>query len=214
MLPNAEILTEEDERRLGWKGKTNDVTAVSGDCALLVECKLSGLYVEAKRTASLDAVVVDIRKQIADGQDRRGLFQLHDKIAAIRSKELPARLQEKYRNVQRFFPVLLLFDEINFANTPETLGNIIKVELDAHGVKDFEYQIWHLEELSWLAEYGGDASMEWVSEKFSQKNKAVGLNSFIADRTGKAFLNPPMYMPQGDTRARRVFLQLGAKPIS
>lgn len=214
MLPGAEILTEQQERGLGWKGKTNDVTAVWEDCALLVECKLSGLYVEAKRTASLDAVVADTRKQIADGRDRRGLFQLHDKIAAIRAKELPARLQEKYKNVKRFFPVLLLFDEISFANTPETLGNIIKVELEAQGVKDFDYQIWHLEELSWLAEFGGDASALWVSEKFSQENKAVGLNSFISERAGKAFLNPPMYMPQGDTRARRVFLQLGAESIS
>jgi hypothetical protein len=175
---------------------------------------LSGLYVGAKRTASLDAVVTDIRTQIADGQNRRGLFQLYDKIAAIHSKELPAPLVEKYKSVQRFFPVLLLFDDINFANTAETIGNIIKGELDAHGAKDFEYQIWHLEELSWLAECGGDTSMEWVSEKFSSKDKAVGLNSFIADRTGKAFLNPPMYMPQGDTRARRIFLQLGAKRIS
>ena len=125
MFPKAEILTEQDERSLGWKGKTNDVTVILGDCAILVECKLSGLFVEAKRTASPDAIIADVRKHIADGTNRRGLFQLVDKLEAIRTRVLPDALNEKYKDVKRFFPVLLLFDAVEYANAAETLGNII-----------------------------------------------------------------------------------------
>ena len=214
MLPSAEVLTEQDERRLGWKGKTNDVTAIWADCALLIECKLSGLFVEAKRTASPEVIIADVRKQIADGQSRRGLFQLYDKCEAIRSKTLPAALMEKYANVKRFFPVLLLFDAVNFANAAETIGNIIKDELGAYGVRDFQYQIWHLEELSWLAECGGDEAMAWVVEKFSPLSETVDLNTFVANRSGREYLRPAMYMPEGDTRAYRILKRLSTKYIA
>lgn len=141
-LPSAEILTEEDERKLGWKGKVNDVTAIMGESTLLIECKLSGLYVDAKRTASPANIISDVQKQIADPKDRRGLFQLYDKCQAIRSRSLPEELMEKYATVKRIYPVLLLFDEIQMANSPEVMGNIIQDELVANRVKDFEYQIW------------------------------------------------------------------------
>ena len=149
MLPKADILTEQDERRLGWSGKTNDVTAILGDCALLVECKLSGLFVEAKRTASPALIIAEVRKQIADGPNRRGVFQLADKVEAIRAGALPAALNDRYRSVKRFFPVLLLFDAVEHANAAVTLGNIVKDELALYGVSDFEYQIWHLEHFSY-----------------------------------------------------------------
>jgi hypothetical protein len=92
-MPNAEVLTEEDERTLGWSGKTNDVTLIWGDAAVLIECKLSALFVQAKRTASPEAILADLKKQIADGKNRRGLFQLHDKIAAI--KQWPCRRRSR-----------------------------------------------------------------------------------------------------------------------
>ena len=211
MMPEAEILTEEDERRLGWAGKTNDVTAILGDCAVLIECKLSGLFVEAKRSASPELMLADVRKQIADGKSRRGLFQLHDKCLAIRSKLLPPALMERYKTVRRFFPVLLLFDAVQHANAAETLGNIIGEELRAYDVAEFDYQIWHLEELSWLAEYCGESAMEWIADKFSARNRNTDLNTFIADKAGKTFLKPVMYMPQGNDKAFEILARLSKK---
>ena len=142
----AEVLTAADERGLGWQGKTNDVTAIAGNSALMIECKLSGLYVEAKRTASPSTIIADVRKQIADGTNRRGLFQLYDKCEAIRSRQLPPRVMEKYRNVKQMYLVLLLFDEIKMANRAEVMGNIVGDELKAYGAADFNNQVWHLEE--------------------------------------------------------------------
>ena len=210
-LPNAEILTEKDKRSLGWAGKTNDVTAIMGDCALLIECKLSGLYVESKRSASPQSIVSDVRKQIADPKERRGLFQLYDKCQAIESKLLPATLVEKYKEVRHIYPVLLLFDEIQMANKAEVMGNIIQDELKAYGAGGFKYQIWHLEELEYLAEFAKSALMEWVEEKFSPNNEAFDLSSFLAGKTGSGFLKLVLYLPEGDTRAFQILRNLAAR---
>jgi hypothetical protein len=210
-LPNAEILTEKDERSLGWTGKTNDVTAIMGDRALLIECKLSGLYVESKRSASPERIVSDVRKQIADPKDRRGLFQLYDKSQAIQSGLLPAKLVEKYKGVKHIYPVLLLFDEIQMANKAEVMGNIIQDELQANGAGGFRYQIWHLEELDWLAELAKSAFMDWIVEKFASKNEAFDLSSFLATKTASSFLKLILYLPEGDTKAFQILRNLAAE---
>jgi len=207
-LPNAEILTEEDERKLGWKGKANDVTAIIGDSALLIECKTSGLYVDAKKTASPNSIISDVRKIIADAKERRGLFQLYDKSQAIRSKSLPTKLMEKYKNVERIYPVLLLFDEIQMANKAEVMGNIIKTELTDNGIGGFDYQIWHLEELDRLAEIAKSDLIHWTDEKFAAANKEIDLNSFLAEKSGKNFLRLILFIPEGETRAIRVLRDL------
>ncbi len=203
----SEILTEQDERDLGWAGKTNDVTLISADTAVLVECKLSGLFVEAKMSASPEAIIADVKKQIADGKDRRGLFQLHEKIAAIRSGRLPAALSQKYAKVTSFYPVLLLFDAIEHANAPLMIGNVIRDQLSAHGVSGFQYQIWHVEELSWLIDLAGPSLIEWVTEKFSPTNYVFGLNTFLGKKTNQMIFQPPMYMPQ-NTRAFDILKRL------
>jgi hypothetical protein len=210
-LPTAEILTEKDERSLGWAGKTNDVTAITGDCALLIECKLSGLYVESKRLASPHSIISDVRKQIADPKERRGLFQLYDKCQAIQARLLPPKLMEKYNEVRRVYPVLLLFDEIQMANKAEIMGNIIQDELTANGARGFKYQIWHLEELDWLAALAKSAYMDWIAEKFSTKNEALDLSAFLADKAGGGFLKLILYLPEGDTKAIQILQGLVAK---
>lgn len=210
-LPTAEVLTEEEERVLGWTGKANDVTAILDDSALLVECKLSGLYVDAKRTASPESIIADVRKQIADAKDRRGLFQLYDKCRALQSRSLPATLMDKYRNVKRVYPVLLLFDEIQMANSAEVMKNIIRDELKTNGVDEFEYQIWHLEELDWLTELARSASIDWIAEKFAAGNSSMDMSSFLANKTGKESLRLIMYLPGGETRAMQILRELVAK---
>ena len=194
----AEVITEDDERKLGWFGKTNDVTAIFGNSAVLIECKLSGLYVEAKREASLDLIVKDVRKQIADGRERRGVFQLYDKIDAINRGLLPAQLQDRFKRVSNFYPVLLLFDDIAHANAPEVLGNIVRDELKANGVDGFQYQIWQLEELQWMIECAGSSFVGWIAEKFSRKMQMMDLGGFLADKSGKQFLKQTMFLPRGE----------------
>jgi hypothetical protein len=141
------VITEEDERKCGWEGKTNDITVLLGDTAFLFECKNSGLFGFAKRTADPKDLLSDARKTLANSKHRQGLYQLHDKIANIRSGALPGPLSAKYASLKRFYPVLLLHEEIHFANRPECLKNIVDSELKANGISGFDYQIWYVEEL-------------------------------------------------------------------
>lgn len=207
-LPQAEIVTECDERALGWTGKSNDVSVILGDAAILFECKASAFFLEAKRTAAPDAIIADLRKNLANGERRKGLFQLYDKSNAISTKMLPPQLMEKYKNVKRIFPVMLLFDAIEHANAAPVIGNIIKDELEANEIRDFDYQIWHLEELSWLAEFSGSVLINWTGEKFQPEYRLLGLNSFISKKTGKEFLNQVMYMPKENPRAFKILSDL------
>lgn len=210
-LPRAQIVTEQQERELGWTGKANDVSVILGDTAILFECKASAFFVDAKRTAAPEAIIADLRKNLANGEKRKGLFQLYDKCNAIRSKELPRQLMERYKDVKRIFPVMLLFDAIEHANAAAVIGNIIKDELQAHRITGFDYQIWHLEELSWLAEFAGEAFVEWIAEKFLPDYFSLGLNSFVSTKTGNAFLNQGIYMPHGNRRALEILTELSAK---
>lgn len=176
--------------------------------AVLIECKASAFFIEAKRTAAPEAIIADLRKHLADAEKRKGLFRLYDKCNAVRSKSLLTKLMEKYKEVKRLFPIMLLFDAIEHANAAPVIGNIIKDELEAPSVKDFEYQIWHLEELAWLAESATGATIDWTAEKFSHKNRSMGLNSFTADKTGKHFLHQLMYVPQSNEKAFKILTEL------
>lgn len=115
-LGKSSMLTEQDERALGWDGKTNDFTVILQDKAVLFECKTSGLFFSSKRGASLEDIRTDLKKNLANPKHRSGLFQLHDKIEAIKSGKLPPALAGKYVPIKEFFPVLLLYDQIQFAN--------------------------------------------------------------------------------------------------
>lgn len=212
-LPHATILTEREEREFGWEGKTNDISVIEGDAAILFECKASAFFVDTKRTASPEIIIADLRKNLANAEKRKGLFQLFDKREAIRNGALPKALMEKYKDVKRFFPVMLLFDAVEHVNAAQVVGNIIRDELRAHGITGFEYQIWHLEELSWLADFAGQSMVEWTAEKFRSDRAPIGLNSFISDRTGNAFLNQLMYMPQGNPKALKILTELSSREI-
>jgi hypothetical protein len=197
------VLTEDDERRLGWKKKTNDITVLLGDSALLFECKNSGLFGLAKRSADPQEVASDARKNLVNPEKRKGLYQLYDKIASIRAAELPRGLAERFAAVKYFYPVVLLHDQISFANKPECLKNIIDADLRTNAIFDFNYQIWHIEELENLVDLiAREKILGTIEEKFKEKEfRTMDLSVYLAKKTGLARLNPPLFLPRGETQA-------------
>lgn len=204
------VLTEAEERELGWSGKTNDVSVLLGDVAVLLECKNSGLFSISKRSADPLDLGADIRKNLANGEKRKGLFQLYDKISSIRNGQIPAPLQDKYLGVQTFCPVLLLFDEIWFANRPETLRNQIDVELARYGVTSFDYQIWHVEELESLLNAVPENDLSnVVREKFADpRYRSLDLSAHLSGRYGLDNLNIHLFLPPGDSKAMAILKRL------
>jgi len=191
------VLTEKQERNLGWTGKTNDVTIIGHGFAMLTECKNSGLFSVSKRSADPTDLAADIRKNLANAEKRKGLFQLHDKIENIRNGQLPTALQAKYSSIQSFYPVLLLHDEIWFANRPETLKNLIDAELAAHGIHNFDYQIWHIEELELLLKaVPKDELGNVLKEKFTDaRYKSLDLTAYLSNRFGLPDMGIKLFLP-------------------
>jgi hypothetical protein len=212
-LPKAEVITEADERAMGWQKKTNDISVIFGNVALLFECKTSAFFVNAKRTAAPDIIIEDVRKNLANSEKGKGLIQLYKKVDAIRSKALPACLMEKYQDVQEIYPIVLLYDSTEHANAAAVVGNIIKDELAANGISGFDYQIWHLEELSWLVEFAGEELIRWTQRKFQPDCYPLGLNGFISKTPGNFFLNQIMYMPNGNTKGLNILKALSEKQV-
>ncbi len=208
----AAILTEAEERRLGWAGKTNDFTLLIGDLAVLFECKTSALFLSAKKHASLEEVRQDLKKNLVNPKAKKGLFQLQEKISAIKSKKLPEELNRRYEQVKKFYPVILLYDQIQFANKPEALRNVLDAELRACGIADFRFQVWHVEELENLLELVAAGDLARVIAKKFEGEKAIqwDLNTLLYEETGKKhrYLCPFMFIPKGDTSALRILESL------
>lgn len=196
------VTTEEEEHNAGWSGKNNDVTLIDREIAILIECKNSGLFSLAKKTAGINELLADIRKNLANADKRKGLFQLYDKIAALRQNQLPEKIRKKYETVKLFYPVVLLHDEIWYANNPHALRNLIDAELKTSGITDFDYQIWHIEEFEiMLRVVPSDQFFNAVQEKFTDPQfRAWDLSTYLAEKYGQTDLNVHIMLPAGESR--------------
>ena len=200
-LADSMILTEEEERSAGWTGKTNDITLLVQDAAILIECKVSMLYSASKKTATSHDIIADLRKNVANpkAKDRSGVYQLHSKIEAIKKGSLPESLKLRYKNVRRIFPVVLLHDQVKYANAEVILGTLLKEELQRNGVQPFPFQIWHLDEFEDLLSFvRAESLVETVTEKFVDRRfREWDLDTFLHEKTGMPQLIPHLFVPEG-----------------
>jgi hypothetical protein len=211
-MGSSQILTEANERNLGWQGKTNDFTLIIGEKAFLFECKASALFFGSKKESSVESIVVDIRKNLANNKHRSGLFQLYDKIEAIENKHLPQSLNALYANVHQFFPVVLIYDRIDYANHPQTLRNLLDAELIKSGIHGFRYQLWHLEEIENafelvpLKDIGSALEEKFLSAVYSNWD----LNTYLFERTKRRlpYLRVSCCVPKGETQALKIIRSL------
>lgn len=200
------VLTEAEERALGWEGKTNDFTVIEGDTAVLFECKNSALFSQSKRLSSVEAILCDVRKNIANSEDRSGLFQLYDKMEAIKSNRLPPPVADRYKGVQQFFPIVLLYDQIQHANADRVLGNLLRSELRRHGVEGFSFQIWHIEEVEdLLSLVPANNFVPTVREKcWDARYRQWDLDTYLYEKTKIRHLRPFMFVPPTQTKAEEI----------
>jgi hypothetical protein len=198
-LPDSMVLTEEEERSAGWSGKTNDVTLLLEDAAILIECKVSMLYSVSKKTGSFEDIAADLRKNIANPEDRSGLYQLFGKIRAIREGSLPEPLKLRYKNVRRVFPIILLHDQVKYANAEVILGALLNEELLKNGVEPFPFQIWHLDEFEDLLAFARlESLVDAVTEKFLDKRfREWDLDTFLHEKSALPHLIPHLFVPEG-----------------
>jgi hypothetical protein len=203
-------MTEEQERALGYQGKTNDFTVFYGKKAFLFECKASGLFFQSKRHASVDEIRRDVKKNLANPKDRSGLFQLYDKIQAAKTQNLPEASQKRFNATEEYMPIMLLYDEIKFANAPQALGNLLQQELETAGITGFKFQVWTIDELenifklSPLPEFA-----KHVAAKFNNlPEREWDLNTYLARISNQTYLRPTLIIPKGETTALKTLRTL------
>lgn len=209
-LGSERVITEKIERALGWDGKTNDLTLIIGDAAILLECKNSGLFSLSKRTAEVVDLASDIRKNLANAEKRKGLFQLYDKIEAVRLGQVPEKVKTLYASVKHFYPVVLLHDEIWYANQAEALKNLIDLELQKNGIVDFDYQIWHVEEFQTLVKLvAADRLLDVIAAKFADPHfRQWDLSTYLGHLYKLADLDLSLFVPSGESKPWRLLRRL------
>lgn len=192
------VITELEERKLGYQGKTNDLTILLGDVAILIECKTSALLSTGKKKATPDDVLADLRKNLLNKEDLSGIAQLSTKLRALREKSLPGALLARYDGVRKFYPVVLLYDDISFANARHGLRELIEQEMQLHGWRVPLLQIWTVRELENLVRYF--QAKDWqqlMNMKFEQEPFCDwDLNVFLHRFIGLPHLRPALYIPR------------------
>lgn len=144
-VQGGQVIGAAEERELGYVGKNVDWTVLMGSSGLLIECKSSALFRPGKVLATPASVKKDLATNLVG--KGKGLFQLYEKLQAIRKRNLPTVLMERYANITTWYPVVILYDQIQHANNKQVLRNLLDSALREAGISEFNYQIWHVEEL-------------------------------------------------------------------
>jgi hypothetical protein len=199
---NVVVISEQEERAAGWQGKTNDLTLIRGGDAILCEFKSSLLFADSKKTASPNEILRDIRKNLVNSEEKTGLFQIAEKIDAIKNSRLPPQLLAHYKGVKNYHAVVIFHDPIYMANFEAGLKGLVKSELKKAGVQELSFQLWHADELENLIRLtltGG--FFEAVLKKFTDPAYSQwDLNTYLCDLSGERTLRPSIFIPMGNGR--------------
>ena len=139
------------------------------------------------------------------GNSHRGI-----QIQALKTGSLPKALQDRYADATNYYPVLLLHDEIWFANRPEAMKNIVDEELRVHGIASFSYQIWHIEELELLlTAVPREQIPALLEEKFNDpRYSSLDLTAYLSGRFGLPDLSISLFLPHGESKALAILRKL------
>ncbi len=205
---SGEVIGAAEEKELGYTGKNVDWTVLLGNTGLLVECKSSALFLRGKILATPSVVSDDLAKNLVG--EGKGLFQLHQKLQAIKKGHLPRTLKERYANITTWYPVVILYDQIQHANKKSVLGNILDSALRRAGIADFDYQIWHIEELENLLELvpEGDLVVQVRRKWEDPRMFEWDLNTYLHSIFGHDRLKSYILVPEKDSVSYKILAEL------
>ena len=205
---SGEVIGAAKEKELGYTGKNVDWTVLLGNAGLLVECKSSALFLPGKILATPSVVSDDLAKNLVG--EGKGLFQLHEKLQAVKKGDLPATLRERYSHITTWYPVVILYDQIQHGNSKPVLGNLLDSALRDAGIANFDYQIWHIEELENLLELVPEADLilqirrKWEDPKMFHWD----LNTYLHSIFGHDRLKSYILLPEKDSVSYKILEEL------
>ena len=177
---NKELLKEWEYRKRREICKTSDWTIISGDTAILIECKTSGMNKEAKSFADLEQVKKNLRLRVV-----QAIKQMNSIVCNVKKS---TKGLERLFNINKFYFVIITFDRIFLAGT-HAIKELIQKELDKMNIGKYpDYQVLSIEELENLLPFLETYSFEYIlSEKFKDKDWStydfdVFISHFLKER--------------------------------
>lgn len=140
---------------------TTDWSIIEGASAVLIECKTSGLSINAKTTGDLEKIKEELKSRVVKGLKQ--MVELREKIS-IGTPGL-----EPYNGVKDFHFVVVTYDDIYLANS-NFMRKMINEELQKLGITaDFKYDVLSMNDIEALHSIGKKYSLaELLKTKHSQ----------------------------------------------
>jgi hypothetical protein len=138
------------------------------------------------------------------------LFQLYEKLQAIKGGKLPSPFKERYSQITAWYPVVILYDQIQHANARKVLRNLLDSVLHKAGIVNFNYQIWHVEELENLLDLVPEADLvpqvqrKWEDPRMFEWDLNLYLYSLFQHERLRSYL----IIPEKDSTAYRILKEL------
>jgi hypothetical protein len=152
---------------------TSDWIIVKNNKAILIECKTSGISMEAKSWAELEKVQCDLKLRVV-----RAIEQMVNLVNDVKRK---CKGLESLYSIKKFYYVIVTHDKI-YLSSSFIIKDMIKRELIKKGIKKIpKYEILSIDEVEDLIPYLEDFSFDFLLDnKFRNKKWAkCDFNEFM-----------------------------------
>ena len=147
------------------KGKnecmTTDWIIIQNSTAILIECKTSGISLEARSWAELDKIQNDLKLRVVNAIEQ--MMSLADSV----NKQYKGL--EKLHSIKKFYYVVVTYDKI-YLSSSFIIKDMIKNELTLKGLSVPEYEILSIDELEILIPFLEDFDFAFLLDN-KIKNK-------------------------------------------
>lgn len=148
------------------KGKnkclTSDWIIIQNNIAILIECKTSGISLEAKSWAELEKIQYDLKLRVV-----KAIEQMVDLVNNVRGN---CRGLERLFSIKNFYYIVITYDKI-FLSSSFIIRNMIKNELIKKDIVAPIYEILSIDELENLIPFLNDFSLEFLLDNKFKNNE-------------------------------------------
>jgi len=156
------------------KCNASDWIIIQDNKAILVECKTSGISLEAKSRAELETVQNDLKLRVV-----RAIEQMINLVNDVNKKY---KGLERLYSIKKFYYVVVTYDKI-YLSSSFIIKGIIKEELAKKGITAPEYEILSVDELEILIPFLEDFNFDFLLDnKFKHKEwSELDFNEYMYD---------------------------------
>jgi len=152
---------------------TSDWIVVKDNKAILIECKTSGISMEAKSYAELEKIKDDLKLRVVKA--------IEQMVSLVNDVKRKCKDLERLYSIKKFYYVIVTYDKI-YLSSSFIIKDMIKKELIQKGIKKIpKYEVLSIDELEDLIPYLKDFNLDFLLDnKFRNKKWAqYDFNEFM-----------------------------------